>query len=611
MFHCSLSIFSDLNYNFYISSSNFSGGQLNTYRLLLLLLTLIVTVTASTISYADDGLDVSISIIGVKGAELENIKAHLSYSTFNNSKQKEVSVRRWYKVSKSKIKNSLEALGYYSAEVKSDYQKDDGIVNISFNISLNERIVIAAVDAQMVGEGANDDDFIQVINDFNSLVGKKLQHDKYESIKAGLVNVAIEKGYFDAKFLFKKIEIFPEQTQCKIFIKFDSGPRYLFGEALFDKSKLSEQFLRKFVSFSYSDYYDAKKIIDLRAKLLTSQYFESVSVVRGKKNADSLNWPIIVSYQLKLKHKYDYGVGYGTDSGPRVSFGYQNRLVNESGHRYKFYTEYSPKIQQANFEYSFPDKDPLHDIYKFTLVYDREDIDFAKSTTFSTGIERVYIKENDWTRTVYLKYIQENFFIANEEGDAALLLPGINWMQGKSNNHLYPTKGWKGNIDLFGGIESIGSDFTMFQARARFKFIRGIFPSSRLILRTELGGTHIDDKDFDNLPLSLRFFAGGDSSVRGYDYKNLSPEVSGNKIGARYLVVGSAEMDYKFAEKWAGAVFIDSGNAINNIKDDLVNGIGFGVRWYSPVGPLKFDLAWPQDGETKDFRIHISIGPDL
>ncbi len=570
-----------------------------------------VTSITSPFSYADGGLDVSISLNGVQGVELENVKAHLSYSTFNNSKQKEVSIRRWYKVSKSKIKKSLEALGYYSSQVKSDYQKDDGIVNISFDISLNERVVIAAVDAHVVGEGADDVDFIKAIKDFKSLVGNKLQHDKYESSKAGLVNVAIEKGYFDAKFLLKKIEVFPEQTKCKISIKFDSGPRYLFGEVIFDKSKLSEQFLRKFVSFNYGDFYDAKKIIDLRAKLLTSQYFDSVSVVRGKISSDSLKWPIIVSYQLKPKHKYDYGVGYGTDSGPRVSFGYENRLVNESGHRYKFYSEYSPKIQQANFEYSFPDKDPLHDIYKFTLVYDREDIDFAKSRTLSTGFERVYIKENDWTRTVYLKYIQENFFIADEEGDAALLLPGINWMQGKSNNHLYPTKGWKGNIDLFGGVESIGSDFSMLQARARFKFIRGVFPNSRLILRTELGGTHIDDSDFDNLPLSLRFFAGGDSSVRGYDYKNLSPEVDGNKVGARYLVVGSAEMDYKFAEKWAGAVFIDSGNAINNIKDDLVNGIGFGVRWYSPVGPLKFDLAWPQDGESKDFRIHISIGPDL
>ncbi len=584
---------------------------MNNWRTLLLLVSAILIMYVSTPTFADDGLDVSISINGVKGAELDNVKAHLSYSTFNNAKQKEVSIRRWYKVSVPKIKKSLEALGYYSTEVESDYQKDEGIVNISFDIYLNERVVIAAVDAQVVGEGTEDDAFIQVINDFNLLVGKKLQHDKYETIKAGLVNVAIEKGYFDAKFLLKKIEIFPEQNICKIFIKFDSGPRHRFGEVILDKSNLSEQFLRKFVSFNTGDYYDAKKIIDLRAKLLTSQYFDSVSVVRGEKSEDSLSWPIIVSYQLKPKHKYDYGVGYGTDSGPRVSFGYENRLVNESGHRYKFYSEYSPKIQQANFEYSFPDKDPLHDIYKLTLVYDREDIDFAKSTTFSTGIQRVYIKENDWTRTVYLKYIQESFFIADDEGDAALLLPGVNWMQGKSNNHLYPTKGWMGNIDLFGGVESIGSDFSLFQARARFKFIRGIFSNSRLILRTELGGTHIEDEDFDNLPLSLRFFAGGDSSVRGYDYKNLSPEVGENKIGGRYLIVGSAEVDYKFAEKWAAAVFVDSGNAINNIKNDLARGIGFGVRWYSPVGPLKFDLAWPQDGDSKDFRIHISIGPDL
>lgn len=584
------------------------------WRLLLLLITATVTMYVSTPSFADEGLDVSISIDGVEGAELDNVKAHIGYSTFNNTKQKEISIRRWYKVSTSKVKKSFEALGYYSIEVKSEYQKNDGVVNISFDIYPNERVEITAVDAQIVGEGASDKSFIKVIEQFNLLVGKKLHHEEYESIKGELVNIAIRKGYFDAKFLAKKIEVFPEQYSAKIYVKFDSGQRYRFGEVIIDESDLNEQFLRKFISFDYGDYYDAKKIIDLRSKLLTSQYFDSVSVFRGEKTKDSLYWPIIVSYKLKLKHKYDYGIGYGTDSGPRISFGYENRLVNGFGHRYKFFSEYSPKNQQANFEYSFSDKDPLRDIYKLTLAYDSEDIDFAKSTTLSTGIQRIYIKEGEWTRIIYLNYIQEKFEIADENGDTSLLLPGINWMQGSVNDHQYPTKGWMGNIDLFGGIESIGSDFSLIQARARFKYIHGLLPNSRVILRTELGGTQIDDKDFEDLPLSLRFFAGGDNSVRGYDYKSLGPEINGEETGGRYLVVGSVELDYKFAEKWAFAIFFDKGNAFNDVedvKDELASGKGFGVRWFSPVGPLKLDIAWPEDGDSKDFRVHVSIGPDL
>ncbi|THB72045.1 MAG: outer membrane protein assembly factor [Gammaproteobacteria bacterium] len=561
--------------------------------------------------FADEGLNVSVAISGIEGEELENVKVHLGYADFVSNPQRDISVRRWYKASKKRIKKSLEALGYYSVDIESDYLKSEEKVQISFIINLNEPVIVENVDVTIAGEGNSDLGFLTVTEKFNQLRGKKFRHDNYESLKSDLANIAVAKGYFDSQFTTRKVDVFPDKKSAMIMVKFDSGNRYLFGEVTFDKSRLSQKFLQAFIPFEYAEKYDAAKLIKLRSKLLSSQYFSSVNVVRGDKPADSLLWPITVNYQLKPRYKYDFGVGFGTDTGARISLGFEDRLLNSSGHHYSIFTVVSQKQQNAGFEYIYPLEDPLHDLYKFTISYEKEDIDFASTKAFVTGAERVRIKENDWTRSLFIRYMQEKSYIAERDVDASLLLPGISWVQSHSNDFKYPTKGWMGNINLMGGIESVGSDFSLLHARTRFKLIKSLFPGFRLLLRTELGGMHVEDEDYNNMPLSLRFFAGGDKSVRGYEYKYLSPELDGHKIGARYLVVGSAEVDYKVSQDWAVATFVDYGGAINKFTEPLDSGVGVGLRWFSPVGPVRFDLAFPQDNKADNFRIHFSIGPDL
>ena len=110
----------------------------------------------------------------------------------------------------------------------------------------------------------------------------------------------------------------------------------------------------------------------------------------------------------------------------------------------------------------------------------------------------------------------------------------------------------------------------------------------------------------------MRFFAGGDNSVRGYGFEDIGPlNDDGDVIGGSYRIDGSIEIDWLFREQWALALFVDSGDAFNNTELDLKTGAGFGLRWYSPVGPIRLDFAHPFDDPDKDFRIHISLGPDL
>ena len=122
-------------------------------------------------------------------------------------------------------------------------------------------------------------------------------------------------------------------------------------------------------------------------------------------------------------------------------------------------------------------------------------------------------------------------------------------------------------------------------------------------------------EDFDLYPTSLRFFAGGDSSIRGYDFKSLGPEdENGNVIGGENLAVISAEYNHRVAPQWVVAAFVDGGNAYNDKLDDINVGTGFGFRWVQDFGSLRVDLAWPvsdDDVELGDVMLHLGFGAAL
>ena len=146
--------------------------------------------------------------------------------------------------------------------------------------------------------------------------------------------------------------------------------------------------------------------------------------------------------------------------------------------------------------------------------------------------------------------------------------------------------------------------------RSSSKLIFSPFRPWRLIGRGTLGATLVDS--IDDLPPSLRFYAGGDQSIRGFDYKELGTrDSSGTVVGGRYLVVGSAELERIINERWSLATFFDVGNAMDDPKVDFEQGAGFGLRFRLPFGQVRLDLASAISDENHPVRLHLSVGGDL
>jgi len=141
------------------------------------------------------------------------------------------------------------------------------------------------------------------------------------------------------------------------------------------------------------------------------------------------------------------------------------------------------------------------------------------------------------------------------------------------------------------------------------KWISTLGPG-RLIARFDIGTTLANDAA--DLPVSIKYFAGGDQNVRGYQYQSLGPENElGEVVGGKHLFVASAEYDFRVHPDWKLAVFYDTGNAFSEFDDlNLQSSAGIGVRWLSPIGPIRVDLASALDNDNK-LRLHITMGPDL
>ena len=254
----------------------------------------------------------------------------------------------------------------------------------------------------------------------------------------------------------------------------------------------------------------------------------------------------------------------------------------------------------------------MTDLIRLTAGYQREDIENVESELLTFGQQWQHELDNGWLQVLSMRWEGERFNIGDDEtGTSSLFLPGAGYSKLYADSALDPSKGYRLQFDVTGAHRALLSTVDVLHVSMLAKGLYTVFNNHRFLSRVQVGG--VGTNSFEDVPPSLRFFAGGDQSVRGYGYETLSPENdNGVEVGGRFLLVGSVEYQYQFANRWRAAMFVDHGNAVNDPKDPLATGAGVGIRWISPVGPLRLDVAKGLDPEFGGgWRLHFSMGPEL
>ena len=523
-------------------------------------------------------------------------------------------LRRYAPTAVDQSRKALRALGYYGPLIDWRIEEGDSDDPATLILSINpgEPVRVTSRTVEIRGAAASDS---RLTSDLpaHPAEGDVLNHGEYATLRDTIQNRARRRGYFDGRFVTRTLKVDPAERSAEITLIYESGQRYQLGAVTFAEGHWFEiELLRDFVTFEPGTPYHADEIARLNKDLLNSGYFSNVDVNISPQDAENGLIPVSVGLSRREARSVAAGVGFSTDVGPRFRGTWREHWINPMGHKRGAETELSVPRQNLSTWYELPLDPPMTDLIRLTAGYQREDIENVESELLTLGQQWQHQLDNGWLQVLSIRWEGERFNIGNDEkGTSTLLLPGAGYSKIYADSPLDPSRGYRLQFDITGSHRAALSDVDILHVNALVKGLFTIADKHRFVGRFQAGA--VATNRFSDVPPSLRFFAGGDQSVRGYGYETLSPENdNGVPVGGRFLMVGSGEYQYQFADQWRAAMFVDHGNAVNDLSDPLATGVGIGVRWISPVGPLRFDVAKGLDREFGgDWRIHFSMGPEL
>jgi len=550
-----------------------------------------------------------ISVTGLKSEAQKNVQLMLSLSK-EQCNSSEWKIRRLFNESDEEINQGLRALGYYHPVIKKSLVFNAKCWQADFTVEAGPQVIVDDINIELAGDAHDDPEFQKLRNDLLSARGQTLRHDQYERMKSRLESLALERGYLKSSFTEKKLLIDKANNKAQIKLVFDAGKRMMFGDIRVEQDFLQPEFVRKFISFKSGDFYSSEQLAKTHNALSNSGYFKTVDIRPDTGNIDRQHVPVNVNLYPNKIHHYGFGIGFDTDIGPLLSATYKNRRLNRRGHFLNANIDLAPVLSTADIEYSVPLENPVSDVFSFGGGLKREDTDSYKSLSTKISARLKHVFESGWKQTLFIDSIYEDFTAGATSNRVLLLVPGGSWLRSVSDNTLRPTRGHRVELNLAGSYKNPLSEVSFAQGSLLAVWMQPMPWKGRFIARTEQGGTLVDQ--FDKLPTSYRFYAGGMNSIRGYAYKELGPKDDlGNVAGGKFLSVFSAEYEQTVLDNWGAAAFIDSGNAYNLEDITIKTGVGLGVRWYSPIGLVRLDFAIPLNESDSSFQIHFAAGGRL
>lgn len=554
---------------------------------------------------ASASAQVTLTINGVDGALRNNIDAHLSSI---DSKDYSTSLRFRSRIEES-ITQAMNALGYYHPEI--DFEILNDAQELVVNISRGPVTTLRRVDIVISGDAQQDEEFKTLIENSPLHVGAILNHQDYDNLKSSIQSLGLNRGYFNATFSQSRLAVSPETNQAFVTLHYDSGVRFRYGDITINGSQIDEKRVRSLMPFEQGEPYLVSDIGEFNQRLSNTEWFSSILI---QPQLDSLegrsDLPMDISLAPAARNQLETGLGYSTDVGVRGSLSWKKPWLGSTGHSLDTSLTLSQPEQTVTASYKIPLSDVLNQYYLIDYGLKNVDSLDTQSLESNLSLKRFWHLDNGWNRTISIRYLIENYEQGVIDDIAHFVLPGVTFSRTRSRGQRLINWGDKISVTAEYGNQDMFSDTEVLRLLGSASLINTFDDSHRVLLRAN-GGANIMD-DYSEISPSLRFFAGGDNSIRGYGYESISPtDSSGELAGAKFLTTASVEYQYQVYGNWWIAAFYDLGDAFDD-KPDWKRGQGIGLRWVSPIGPLRLDFAKGLDADPGDqFRIHFTIGPEL
>ncbi|WP_051202151.1 autotransporter assembly complex protein TamA [Ferrimonas senticii] len=551
---------------------------------------------------------------GVKGALKDNISAFLLPLPTTPPER-----AAYLFTLETKVQQALQALGYYQAQIRSSLDQSSEPWQITIAVDAGEPTRYRKVSVIIDGEGQQDPVLLALQQQTPIAVGDIANHGRYEALKNQLISTGLLRGYFNGAMVSQRLAVDRANNQAELVLHYRSGKRFRFGQVNFSGSDLEPELLQSLVPFEPGSLYHNDAISQFTSDLTSVGYFNEVRVLPQPGEGSSNQVPIDVTLSKAPRHSFEVGLGYATDTEERASVTWRTPQINRFGHSQQTRLEISRINPELAHSYRIPLEHPINDQLQLGLSFGREPFGDLDSTQAQASVARQTVLTNSWTRRYFLRYLKEEWDQAGRSNQADYLLPGISFSRThRRGPPLDPTHGFSQFYLLEFGtpLNSDGEETTRF--RGQWRWVTTPWDRHRITSRVDFGINDVTDANTDQLAPSLRFFAGGDQTVRGFAYQSLAPRLDDDGseliIGGRYMAAASIEYQYYLTDKWRIATFTDGGNAFNERDGKAIDwaySVGVGLHWISPIGPIRADVGYGISEDDPPIRLHLTIGAEL
>lgn len=522
------------------------------------------------------------------------------------------------------VRNLLGAEGYFSPDVRAWREAGSAgrpTLVIAFRAGPATRTTQVEIDFRGDIAGTSDATAqaqrAAIVSGWSLGEGRRFTQERWADAKTGALRQLVERRYPRGRIAHSQADIDAPAHAARLAVTLDSGPAFRLGPASVTGAQRYPPELAERLSWlKPGDVYDQQRLVEAQQRLTGSGYYDA-AYISIDPQGDPEAAPVHYAVTEAKRHKVQLGLGYSTDSGPRLTL--EHRDNTAFGTRWRADTRLhldrkTPLLQAELTDLPGPDGWRWGGLAR-TM---RQDDGTLATLSKTLRVGRLQTGEQ-YDRNVYLQYDHATVTGSGTSavpdallGDGAAISANYAWTGRYFNNRLLPTRGYGLAFDVGAGLTTIGPRKPFARLTGRWL---GFVPlgggASRLALRAE-GGAILASTQA-RLPAIYLFRTGGDATVRGYAFRSIGIPVAGNLVApGRYLGVASVEWQRPILQqRWPGllehTVFVDVGSVANrpgNLRPHW--GVGTGLRLITPVGPMELDLAYGL--KTRRLRLHINVG---
>jgi len=602
---------------------------------------------------------VTVEVRGVPDEVRDNVLAFLSFERYRRGgvDLNADTVERLHNRVEREVDAALRPFGFYEPKVEStltDQGHSDWRVVI--NITPGRPVLVDRIDVRVDGPGESDPLFRRILDNLPLHHGDRLSHAAYDAIKADLQRTAATFGYLDARLIRNELVVDPPNHTANIALELETGERYRFGATTVEQNVVRETLVRRYIRYHEGDYFDLTQVLRTQFALDDAGYFANLEVTPQDPDRQAHTVPVKIRADPGRRHRYSIAGGWATDTGIRGTFGFEDRRINSLGHSLSVSVQAS-QVQKyfVQSRYRIPVGDPAVENISLNAFVQQQTLADVTAITQSAGVSFTDVT-GGWQHVWLLNgvhTVSDNSAPTVVNVDQArsdeLLVPELNLARVPTGYLGEPLFERPFYATIKASHSALGSQADFLQVHLQAIRVFPLIPKWHLLLRGEVGTTFV--KNFNDLPAVYRFFAGGDNSVRGFAYNELSPlegpvcetnsagqvllTASGScqpkpgfylKTGGKDIITGTVEVIRELPRNLGVAAFFDYGNALNSFrKPDCVPGtmpgtticppfmeysVGVGLRVRLPVMTLGVDIAQPLSANAGP-RLHINFSPKL